>query len=650
MNACARSTPGPTTFWPNRSSWLSWKPACTPWCAAHAATSTRVWPAARWCTTTRASSSRCTASPWPCRRASTPCRACWCSAAASRFPSSRSWTACSLTTKTCTPKPWKCSCTACASGSMAAVCASPPCAAWAMRSEQMMWLPPQTLRAFPPRGTPPVAWQSQFHGGTGVGHAHVQDRSLFFAAESAAMSLIQRLRRASLWRLLALPLPLLAVVTGVELWMTRHDALEAANAAYDRSLLGALKSIDANISTASGGLSAELPYTMLEFFELTASGNVYFRVASSDGLVELGNADLPLPPGPLEPGVPRFYDATYFGESVRLAAYRRAVEGAAPGADASSVLVQVAESTRSRQEFTRRFVRRAALRDTLVLALMVLGTAATLAVALRPLSRLAREVQARSPDDMTPMADSDLPADIRPLVAAANQQMARTQDLVAQQRQFLDDASHQLRTHLTTLQMQIDYARREADATQVQHTLEAIGGEVARATRSTQQLLALGRSDTAAVELAPFDLAALLRAVALELLPRARARQIDFGIHTPTPEFMAVGDSGLLREALTNLAANAIAYTPEHGTVTVSAAGDDLGWSLSVEDNGPGLPASERDALGQRYRRGPPAAAGGSGLGLAIARSIAERHRGGLRLEEREGGPGLLAILWWPRG
>ena len=266
-----------------------------------------------------------------------------------------------------------------------------------------------------------------------------------------------RLRRTSLWRLLALLLlPVLTLVTCVELWMTRHDALEAANAAYDRSLLGALKSIDANISTASGGLSAELPYTMLEFFELTASGHVYFRVASSDGLVELGNADLPLPPGALEPGVPRFYDATYFGESVRLAAYRRmvdATDGAIPAtADGpGSVLVQVAESTQSRQEFTRRFVQRAALRDGLVLALMVLGAAATLAIALRPLSRLARGVQERSPDDMTPIADTDLPADIRPLVAAVNGQMARTQALVAQQRQFLDDASHQLRTHLTTL-------------------------------------------------------------------------------------------------------------------------------------------------------------------------------------------------------
>ena len=116
-----------------------------------------------------------------------------------------------------------------------------------------------------------------------------------------------------LWQRLAIVLmPLLVLVTALELWITRHDALEAANAAYDRSLVGALKAIDAGISTASGGLTAELPYSMLEFFELTASGSVYFRVATSDALVELGNADLPLPPRPLEPGVPRFYDAQYF--------------------------------------------------------------------------------------------------------------------------------------------------------------------------------------------------------------------------------------------------------------------------------------------------------------------------------------------------
>jgi two-component system sensor histidine kinase TctE len=145
------------------------------------------------------------------------------------------------------------------------------------------------------------------------------------------------------------------------------------------------------------------------------------------------------------------------------------------------------------------------------------------------------------------------------------------------------------------------------------------------------------------------DLAALLRSVALELLPQARAKQIDFGIHPPSPSRnMALADAHLMREALTNLAANAIAYTPAGGTVTLAAAGDDLGWSLSVEDDGPGLSEEERATLGQRFRRGAQAKAPGSGLGLAIARSIAQRHRGTLRLHAREHGPGLRVLVWWP--
>ncbi len=465
---------------------------------------------------------------------------------------------------------------------------------------------------------------------------------------------LQRLRAASLWQRLAwLLLPTLVLLTALELWMTRHDALEAANAAYDRSLLGALKAIDANISTASGGLSVEQPYRMFEFFELTASGQVHFRVATSDGLVELGSADLPVPPGPLAIGVPVFYDAAYFGEPMRFAAYQRALERAPSGSEARSVLVQVGESTRSRQAFTRRFVERALLRDALVLVLLVCATAAALAAALRPLVRLAREVQRRSPEDLAPIAEAGLPGDVRPLVAAVNQQMARTQALVAQQRQFLDDASHQLRTHLTTLQMQADYARREQDPAQVRAALEALATEIGRAGRSTQQLLALGRSDTAALDAAPLDLAALLREVALEFLPQARARGVDLGIE-PGADASAAGrpavaDRGLLREALANLVANAIAITPGGGSVTLFTASDAQGHSLNVEDTGPGLSAEERATLGQRFRRGRRTAGGGSGLGLAIARAIAERHGGVLRLEERDGGTGLHAILWWPR-
>ncbi|RYH70459.1 MAG: sensor histidine kinase [Alcaligenaceae bacterium] len=440
-------------------------------------------------------------------------------------------------------------------------------------------------------------------------------------------------------------------LTAAELWMTRHDALDSANSAYDRSLLGALKSIDANISIASGGLSVELPYTMFEFFELTASGQVFFRVSTSDGLVELGSADLPAPPAQLVLGRPEFYDAMYFGEAVRLAAYQRVLDSSVQNtADRQSVLIQVGESTRSRQEFTSRFVRNAALRDLAILLLLIGCTAAAVAAAFHPLVRLAREVQARQPDDLTPVGDKALPSDLAPLVAAVNQHMSRTRELIAQQRQFLDDASHQLRTHLTTLQMQVDYARREEDPCNVANALEAIGVEISRVTRSTQQLLALGRSGTVLLDVTTFSLEPLLRAVALEHLPSARIKLLDLGIDVAPGSLQAVGDDSLLREALSNLVANAIAYTPPNGSVTLRAYEDEGSWRVAVEDTGPGMSLEERATLGQRFRRGKQAAGRGTGLGIAIARSIAERHSGGLDLCESENtNQGLRAVIWWPR-
>ena len=91
--------------------------------------------------------------------------------------------------------------------------------------------------------------------------------------------------RPSLRRtLLVVLLPGMLLVVCAQLWLTWRTAVEASNAAYDRSLLGAIKSVDLNVSTASGGLAVELPYRLFEFFQLTARGDVYFRVATYRGL------------------------------------------------------------------------------------------------------------------------------------------------------------------------------------------------------------------------------------------------------------------------------------------------------------------------------------------------------------------------------
>ncbi len=445
-------------------------------------------------------------------------------------------------------------------------------------------------------------------------------------------------------RLLALLLPAMALLTGAGLWLTRIDAVTSANAAYDRSLLGAIKSLDLNVSTASGGLAVELPYRLFEFFQLTATGAVYFRVATADGLVEIGHPDLPPPPRPLNLGQPVFYDASYFGESVRVGAYMRPLDSAS---GAQQLVIQVAESTASREQFTASFVRGAAVRDLLLLALLIGAVVLVLSLALRPIGRLAAQIGAREAEDLRPLHATDLPGDIQPLVDAVNQQLERTARFMAERRRFVDDASHQLRTPLATLRAQLDYALRERDAGRTREALAALSAELDHAIRAANQLLTLARSDAEPARMESFDLGELAREVALELLPLARSRGIDFGVDAPAAPLAANGDRALLREALANLVHNAINHGRENGVVTVQAAADSLGCSLGVIDDGPGIEAEIASRLGERFAKGRRSR--GSGLGLAIARSVVERHGGRLRIETPEAGTGLRAVLWWPR-
>ena len=454
-------------------------------------------------------------------------------------------------------------------------------------------------------------------------------------------------------RLLGWLLPGMALVLAASLAFARLEAEQAADAAYDRSLLGAIKGLDLNVSTASGGLAVEQPYALFEFFQLAGNGPVHFRVATDDGRVEIGTPELPLPPRPLRAGEPQFYDAEHFGEPVRVGAYLRALDR--PVGGARQVVIQVAEGVQARERFTRAFVRQALWRDASLLGLLALAVAGVSAWALRPVRRLAEAVRARSGDDLQPLSPQGLPADLRPLVEAINRQLERSAGLLAQRRQFVDDASHQLRTPLTTLRAQLDYLRREPDPARRDEALQALSLELDHATRATGQLLALARADAGAQAAEPLDLGALAREVALALLPLARERGIDLGADLPEDPGPAArvaavcGDRLLLREALMNLTHNALVHGREGGCVTVEAgedAGGALAW-IGVRDDGPGLDPAVQARLGERFVRGRGSR--GSGLGLSIAAAVARRHRGRLETGPGEGGAGLSVRLVWPQ-
>ncbi len=446
------------------------------------------------------------------------------------------------------------------------------------------------------------------------------------------------------WRLLVLLLPTLAMVTATSLWLTHTDALNSGNAAYDRSLLGAIKSLDLNTSTASGGLSVELPYRLFEFFQLTATGNVYFRVATADGLVEIGHPDLPPPPAPLRTGQPVFYDAVYFGETVRIGAFMRPLKP--DSAQGEQLVIQVAESTASRERFTTDMMRRAAWRDFWLWTVTGLAVMGGLSLALRPLTRLAAQTRARQVDDLRALPTDGLPQDLRPLVEAVNQQLTRTQNLMAERRAFIDDASHQLRTPLAVLKTQVDYTMREHDPERQQAAMQALSDELTHAIRATNQLLTLGQSDASQLAHEDFDLGQLAQSVAMTLLPLARAKRIDLGVDMPDTPLFAQGDRHLLAQALLNITHNAIEHGRPHGAVTLKAGITNQTQWLQVTDDGPGMPPEVLQRAGQRFVKSKGSR--GSGLGLAIAHSVMSRHDGHVQFSAPRAEHLHSVTLAWP--
>ncbi len=453
-------------------------------------------------------------------------------------------------------------------------------------------------------------------------------------------SLPARWHRFSVRRtLLTLVLPVMLAAVGVELALTWSTALQAANSAYDRSLLGAIKAIDSNVSTETGGLSVEMPYRLLEFFELTASGQVYFRVSTEDGLVEIGNAGLPLPAQPLKTGVPRFIDAEYFGAPVRVGAWARELD---PERSDRRLIIQVAESTNSRNAFSRALLIQAMWRDLLTVSIVAGTLALVIGWALRPLDRLRREVEARADDDLSPVDETQVPADAAPLVRAINHHLARQRELIDGRRRFVDDASHQLRTPLATLATMVGYARREPDPARLAEALEALKSQIDDTVRRTNQMLALARADTAQVAMAPLALDRLADRCARESWPLAREHGVDLGLEladatadeAPSSggDIVVLGHEEQLREALLNLLHNALRYTPRGGQVTLQVRRDGRDALIRVVDDGPGIPADERARAGERFFRGSNVDLPGSGLGLAIVRSIARRHLGDMEV------------------
>ncbi len=471
--------------------------------------------------------------------------------------------------------------------------------------------------------------------------------------------------RRKLLSALAAPTVVLIITAGA---VAYSSAKWVVRSAYDGNLLNLAQAIATHVHAEPDGLTLTMSPEVEAVLRTDAIDRIYFRVRDQSGRLLGGDAELPVledgdnlstipvPYAPLARDTagarpvapyirPLFGDLIHAGEPIRAVKLFRSNE-------AGGFYIMVAETLGKRDEAIDRLVIGFAWAGALLL--ISAGVAARFGIpsGLAPLERLEDSLRTRSGADLSPIDLAGVPDEVREVVNALNGLLERLRTANAQQREFLQDAAHQLRTPLAGLQMQLELLEVRPDDATARVRLRQ---SVARVTRLANQLLALARAEAGGrliADASEVDLAALVDAMVEDWVDRADARGIDLGIDR-TP-LRVQGDPTLLQELIANLMDNALKYCGANGRVTLRCSRDGEAAVIEVSDDGPGIPREVREQVFERFYRHFGATTGGSGLGLSIAREIVLSHGGRISIDDGEpnsrGGRGTCVRVVLPIG
>jgi len=271
---------------------------------------------------------------------------------------------------------------------------------------------------------------------------------------------------------------------------------------------------------------------------------------------------------------------------------------------------------------------------------------------LRPLGEISNSVREIQASDLKQRIDLGGPNDeLRQLADTFDDMLGRLEEAFEGQRQFIHEASHELRNPLAVIRtnLEVTLSDPDANAEDLRHTAEVVERSSERMARLVDDLLVYARKGTLSLERDPVDVSQLIDEAAEEFNAPAVAAGVHLVHHAPAGLWV-IGDRLALRQALGNLLANAIRYSPEGTTVRLRGGIDGPWVWLAVEDQGAGIDPDDQDRVFQRFWRGNPREGreqGRSGLGLTIVRQIAEAHGGEVKLVSQVD-HGSAFALWLP--
>lgn len=318
--------------------------------------------------------------------------------------------------------------------------------------------------------------------------------------------------------------------------------------------------------------------------------------------------------------------------------------------DQKTFEVVIAESYSDRKSLLGNPAEGTAIPLAFILGIMLLAILITAYFSLRPLRQSAKLISSRQPGNLTPIETKEQYKEIRPIIAAINNLMSRVDAANQREKRFMADAAHELRTPIAAviaqlhLLMQIDNPKEKGEIiNDMQETLN-------RAASLSHQLIDLARLETEDFLLnkEQVDLPALISHLISSHIPYAINKDIDVKLQSPK-SFYILTDKLALSNIFTNLLENAIKYCPEKGKIKVILKDlTPFGGTISVQDNGRGIPEDSRQLIFSRFYRVPGTMETGSGLGLSIAQNLAHKIGAVIRVTDGLDNQGIGFIIDLP--
>lgn len=294
--------------------------------------------------------------------------------------------------------------------------------------------------------------------------------------------------------------------------------------------------------------------------------------------------------------------------------------------------IAVAQKTAVRDEIARDSALRTLMPFLILVPILLLIVADLVRKMFRPIVALSAEIDQRAEQELHPVEENHVPAEVRPFVVAINRLLARVDQSMQAQQRFVADAAHELRSPLTAMSLQAERLTEAQMSELARERLVTLRLGIERGRSLLEQLLALATAQaTLERPKSRVSVQHVYRRVLEDLMPLAEARQIDIGVEGAQDVQLWVNELDLMA-VLKNLVDNAIRYTPEGGRVDLCVAMQEGLAILKIQDSGPGIQVAERERVFDPFYRTLGSEQVGSGLGLSIVKAILKRMGAGIEL------------------